>query len=121
MDSTGPRPPTFVKGYPNGAAQQYMNLGYLTSPYPGKTGQGDYGPSQGGEAFYVNTKGKPMPRDTKEWAEWHNPWNPTQYIPLDFSKAVSRVAHIQGSYSDNIPLYLQNADRARQKVGHVRQ
>jgi len=102
MDSKGPRPPTFVKGYPNASPQTYMNIGYLTSPYPGKVGQGDYGPSQGGEIFYGRGGTLyPLP------GQWHNPWNPIYYTPLDFSEAVSRVATIQGSYSDDIPLHLQ--------------
>lgn len=82
-----------------------MNIGYLRSPYPGKKGQGDYGPSQGGEVFYGKGPwpGYPTPN---QLGRWHNPWNPIYYTPLDFSEAVSRVATIQGSYSDNIPLYL---------------
>ena len=52
MDSNGPRPFDFMPGYPNNKPQQYMNLGYVSSPYPGKTGEGDYGPLQGGEIYY---------------------------------------------------------------------
>ena len=102
MDSNGPRPPTFMKGYPNLSPQTYMNIGYLKSPYPGKVGQGDYGPSQGGEIFYGRGGSLyPLP------GQWHNPWNPIYYVPLDFSKAASRVATIQGSYADDIPLHLR--------------
>jgi hypothetical protein len=104
MDSNGPRPPTFVKGYPNASPQKYMNLGYLRSPYPGKTGWGDYGPSQGGEVYYgkggSRYPGSPI-------SGWHNPWNPVYYTPLDFSKVSSRVAELQTTYMDDVPLYLQ--------------
>lgn len=101
MDSKGPRPPTFVAGYPNLSPQKYMNIGYLKTPYPNKVGQGDYGPSQGGEVYYA------PPNKYRIHGDWHNPWNPVAYLPLDFSKAVSRVAKIQGTYSDDIPLYLR--------------
>lgn len=53
MDSNGPRPFDFMSGYPNQKPQQYMNLGFLTSPFPGKTGVGDWGPGQGGEVYYT--------------------------------------------------------------------
>jgi hypothetical protein len=36
--------PDFMPGYVDVKKQSYMNLGYLTSPYPGKVGQGDYAP-----------------------------------------------------------------------------
>lgn len=38
------RVPDFMPGYVDKTKTQYMNLGYLSSPYPGKRGQGDYGP-----------------------------------------------------------------------------
>ena len=39
-----PRPFEFIPGYPY--TTRYHNLGYLTTPYPGKMGIGDYGPVQ---------------------------------------------------------------------------
>lgn len=96
MDSTGPRPPTFMKGYPNLNPQKYMNIGYLKSPYPGKTGQGDYGPRSKRNIGYYS------PSD-----RWHNPWNPVYYTPLDFSDATSKVANIKGSYDQDIPIWLR--------------
>jgi hypothetical protein len=51
-DTYGPRPYDFMKGFTNKRAPQYMNIGYIVSPYPGKTGEGDYGPRQGGNVYY---------------------------------------------------------------------
>lgn len=99
MDSNGPRPPTFMKGYPNLSPQTYMNIGYRRSPYPGKVGQGDYGPSQGGHIFY--TKNNLL---TKDIYGYKNPWNPVYYTPLDFSPDVSKVAKLDAVYAQDIPL-----------------
>jgi len=66
MDSTGPRGRDFMGGYVNQRQRQYMNLGYISSPYPGKVGVGDYGPLQGGGVYY-------------------RPANPTYPYLLDFS------------------------------------
>lgn len=38
------RPYDFMPGYPY--TNRYHNLGYLTTPYPGKMAIGDYGPVQ---------------------------------------------------------------------------
>jgi hypothetical protein len=46
------RPFDFIQGFRNTNQQQYMNIGYVSSPYPDKTGQGDYGPLQGGGVYY---------------------------------------------------------------------
>ena len=45
--------PGFMKGYDTSVNKtQYMNVGWVESPYPGKTGEGDWGPQQGGEVYY---------------------------------------------------------------------
>ena len=44
MDQRQIRTVDFMPGYVNNRNVQYMNLGYLSSPFPGKIGQGDYGP-----------------------------------------------------------------------------
>jgi hypothetical protein len=41
-----------MQGYYRNNVTQYMNVGYVSSPYPGKEGWGDYGPLQGGEIYY---------------------------------------------------------------------
>ncbi len=110
--SQKPRPPTFVKGYPT-STQQYHNIGYRTSPYPGKKGQGDYGPrsyylgtpggstSVNGNAYYVNPDLALLKERGYAWPSmWHYQWNPNYPYPLDFSTAVSQVATIQSGYSD---------------------
>lgn len=51
MDSNGPRPYDFMRGRTDRTQRQYMNVGFVSSPYPGKTGMGDYGPTQGGEVY----------------------------------------------------------------------
>ena len=95
MDSLGPRPYTFIKGYTDDKKNtQYMNMGYGSSTYPGKIGHGDYGPPQGGEEYY---NPKPLGKGT------NYPY------PLDFSPAVSRIAQIQAGYSDNVPEYIIKA------------
>jgi hypothetical protein len=66
MDSNGPRQHDFMSGYVDTRQHRYMNLGYRSSPYPGKTGMGDWGPHQGGGIFY-------------------RPENPTYPYLLDFS------------------------------------
>lgn len=99
MDAKEIRPPTFMPGYPNLHAQQYMNVGYDPLGggrriYPHKTGQGDYGPSQGGHTYYDIYGNK-------------NPWNPNYVYPLDYSPASKRVATLRAGYSENIPHYLR--------------
>lgn len=39
-----PRPYDWVNGYP--FEDKFHNIGYVASPYPGKVGQGDWGPVQ---------------------------------------------------------------------------
>jgi len=102
--SRGPRPPTFMPGYVDARKPTYMNVGYLRSPYPGKTGHGDYGPrlsSSGGNGYYGN-----QPFGTG----WHNPWNPVYYTPKDFSSATLKIAKIEGSYDDGIPFCRRPVD-----------
>lgn len=78
MDSQGPRPFDFMKGYPLDArgpsTRLYQNLGYGTSPYPGKQNEGDYGPTQ---AVYSSRTG-----------EYYNVINPTYYVPMDTTPCV---------------------------------
>ena len=88
MDSTGPRPPDFMRGYPNLNPQQYMNVGFVSSPYPGKVGHGDYGPRQGGEIYYV-------------------PRNPTYPYPMDFNCPPLFYPPYQTYYDQDIPQYLR--------------
>jgi len=92
MDSNGPRPFDFMAGYPNHKPQQYMNLGFLTSPYPGKTGVGDYGPLQGGGIYY-------------------RPNNPVYPYPMDFDPTIPGPKPIL-AYAQNIPLLNRNIDLA---------
>ena len=94
-DSYGPRPFDFMPGYPNRKPQQYMNLGLVKSPYPGKTGVGDYGPLQGGEVYY-------------------RPHNPTYPYPMDFN------SNSQGpllAYDQDIPQTIRRADQQLLKAG----
>ena len=94
-DSLGPRPFDFMPGYPNRKPQQYMNLGMLKSPYPDKTGVGDYGPLQGGEIYY-------------------RPHNPTYPYPMDFN------SESQGptlAYAQDIPKFIRREDQALLKAG----
>lgn len=94
-DSYGPRPFDFMPGYPNRKPQQYMNLGMIQSPYPDKTGVGDYGPQQGGEVYY-------------------RPHNPTYPYPMDFN------SNSQGpklAYAQDIPISLRAQDQERLMVG----
>jgi hypothetical protein len=46
------RPDEFGHGFVDGHHRPYQNLGFLQSPYPGKVGEGDYGPLQGGQTYY---------------------------------------------------------------------
>jgi hypothetical protein len=94
-DSLGPRPFDFMPGYPNRKPQQYMNLGMLKSPYPGKTGVGDYGPTQGGGIFY-------------------RPHNPTYPYPMDFN---SNGEGPMLAYDQDIPKFLRREDQALLKAG----
>jgi len=89
MDSLGPRPYDFMKGYVDQRKPQYMNLGYISSPYPGKTGEGDYGPRQGGEIYY-------------------RPLNPTYPYLLDYSPYNPFPPSI--AYAQDIPLRNRIAD-----------
>lgn len=90
MDSNGPRPFDFMAGYPNRKPQQYMNLGFLTSPYPGKTGVGDWGPGQGGEVYYT-------------------PQNRTYPYLMDFDPRMPKPKPVL-AYDQDIPLANRNAD-----------
>ena len=76
MDSNGPRPPEFMRGYRNTKQSQYMNLGFGATPYPGKIGVGDYGPTQSAGKYYT-------------------PWNPTYPYPMD---------NTPGEFAQDIPL-----------------
>lgn len=109
MDSLGPRPYDFMKGYDTKPrSTKYMNLGFVSSPYPGKTGVGDYGPTQGGGVYY-------------------NPWNPTYPYPLDFpdcgSTPQARGVYpgtpnedISASYAQDIPEFIRASDQMRLKL-----
>lgn len=91
MDSNGPRGQTFMKGYTDQHHRQYMNIGYRSSPYPGKTGVGDYGPTQGGGVYY-------------------RPGNPTYPYLLDFSPYNPRPPTL--AYDQDIPLCNRQIDMA---------
>lgn len=94
-DSLGPRPFDFMPGYPNMKPQQYMNLGMIKSPYPGKEGVGDYGPQQGGEVYY-------------------RPHNPTYPYPMDFN---SESQGPKLAYAQDIPRFIRREDQALLKAG----
>ena len=89
MDSLGPRPYDFMKGYTDLRFRPYMNVGYVSSPYPGKTGQGDYGPLQGGGVYY-------------------RPGNPTYPYLMDFSPYNPHPPTL--AYAQDIPLYNRRID-----------
>ena len=91
MDSNGPRPYDFMAGYTDRRQRQYMNVGFRKSPYPGKTGMGDWGPSQGGEVF-------------------ERPANPTYPYLLDFSKYNPFPPSL--AYAQDIPLCNRQIDMA---------
>ncbi len=84
MDSTGPRRYDFMRGYVDTRKRQYMNVGFASSPYPGKEGMGDYGPLQGGGVYY-------------------RPGNPTYPYLLDFSRY--NPFPPTGSYDQDVPSY----------------
>lgn len=69
MEKPGKIDQTFMPGYIDPRHRRYMNIGYVRSPYPGKVGEGDYGPSQGGEVYY-------------------RPENPVYYVPMDKDETV---------------------------------
>lgn len=94
-DSLGPRPFDFMPGYRNTNSQQYMNLGYVSSPYPNKTGEGDYGPLQGGGVYY-------------------RPHNPTYPYPMDFNSDSQGPAL---AYAQDIPRFIRREDQALLKEG----
>jgi len=104
MDSNGPRSYDFMKGYVNQHHRQYMNVGYVSSPYPGKTGMGDYGPLQGGGVYY-----RPE-NPTYPYLLDFSPYNPfppmlayDQDIPL-CNRRIDMAIHYPGMpFPDNIP------------------
>jgi hypothetical protein len=89
MDSNGPRPYDFMPGYPNRKPQQYMNVGYVMSPYPNKVGEGDWGPTQGGGIYY-------------------NVWNPTYPYPMNFDPRNPSIPTL--AYAQDIPLANRRSD-----------
>lgn len=94
-DSLGPRPFDFMPGYTNTKQTQYMNMGYVSSPYPGKTGQGDYGPLQGGGIYY-------------------RPENPTYPYPMDFNTIPwARDPPPKLAYAQDIPIFLRRKDQVQ--------
>lgn len=94
-DSYGSRPFDFMPGYPNRKPQQYMNIGMVKSPYPDKTGVGDYGPLQGGGVYY-------------------RPENPTYPYPMDFNSDSQGPAL---AYAQDIPIRLREQDQVRLMAG----
>lgn len=94
-DSLGPRPYDFMPGYPNNSPQKYMNIGFVSSPYPGKTGQGDYGPLQGGGVYY-------------------RPDNPVYPYPMDFDKNGNGP---ELNYAQDIPRFIRREDQAEIRAG----
>jgi hypothetical protein len=91
MDSTGPRAQDFMKGYVDQRHRSYMNVGFVSSPYPGKVGMGDYGPLQGGGVYY-------------------RPENPTYpYLP-DFSRYNPYPPSL--AYAQDIPKCNRDVDMA---------
>lgn len=84
MDPRTVRPFEFMAGYPNDSPQQYMNLGWLTSPYPDKKGQGDWGPNQMAGVYY-------------------NPWNPTYPYPMDVDAGTYTF-----TYPQDTPIYMRS-------------
>jgi len=80
MDCNGPRPYDWMKGYRDFRQQQYMNIGWRASPYPGKIGQGDYGPKKASGGCDGDG------RDIKPY-------------PLDFT-----TSRYVGVYAEDIPL-----------------
>ncbi len=95
MDSLGRRPFDFMPGYKNKNFQQYMNVGMVKSPYPGKVGVGDYGPLQNGGVYY-------------------RPHNPTYPYPMDFNSD-SQGPHL--AYAETIPTYNRRNDQNLLKNG----
>jgi len=77
------RPPDFMPGYPNPEGEKYHNIGFLSSPYPGKKGGGDWGPIQ------------------KHTGVYYTPYNPTYYTPLDPTPCCQEATFRRR----NIPIY----------------
>lgn len=93
-DSLGPRPYTFMPGYDTTRGKsRYMNVGYVESPYPGKKGEGDWGPLQGGGVYY-------------------QPYNPTYPYPLNYASSIPKSEQPLLTYAQDIPTYLRAEDMA---------
>lgn len=100
-DSLGPRPPTFMPGYDTSRGKsQYMNVGLVESPYPGKKGQGDWGPLQGGGVYY-------------------QPYNPTYPYPMNFSSEIPISQWPMLTYDQDIPLFIRKQDMKLHGVASV--
>jgi hypothetical protein len=56
-------------GYPNGSA--YHNMGFVASPYPGKEGVGDYGPTQKNYSAMTGIYDSPV-NPTYPYPLWNN-------------------------------------------------
>jgi hypothetical protein len=99
-DSLGPRPFDFMPGYTNARHPQYMNIGYVKSPYPGKTGEGDWGPLQGGGIYY-------------------QPNNPTYPYPMNFSSSIPVSEQPTLAYEQDIPRFIRRQDMLKHGVAVV--